>query len=127
MAEKLASEKLDALVVSAVDSLAWLLNVRGNDLENTPFALGRAILRASGALTLFLHPSKLSAEVRAYLAAQASSTPTQGPGAAPPLIAFSAHFGAGFYWFAAYCIFSLASQQITSRLAATPIVTPARA
>ncbi|MEO8181864.1 MAG: aminopeptidase P family protein [Deltaproteobacteria bacterium] len=72
MAEKLASEKLDALVVSAADSLAWLLNVRGNDLENTPFALGRAILRASGALTLFMHPSKLGPEVRAYLAAQAT-------------------------------------------------------
>lgn len=53
----------------------------------------------------------------AYLAAQASATPTQGPDAAPALIAFSAHFGAGFYWFAAYCIFSLASQQITVRLA----------
>jgi hypothetical protein len=53
----------------------------------------------------------------AYLAAQASATPTQGPNAAPALIAFNAHFGAGFYWFAAYCIFSLASQQITVRLA----------
>lgn len=53
----------------------------------------------------------------AYLAAKASATPTQGPNAAPALVAFSAHFGAGFYWFAAYCIFSLASQQITARLA----------
>ena len=53
----------------------------------------------------------------AYLAAQASAAPTQGPQAAPALIAFSAHFGAGFYWFAAYCVFSLASQQITVRLA----------
>jgi hypothetical protein len=53
----------------------------------------------------------------AYLAAQASATPTQGANAAPALIAFTAHFGAGFYWFAAYCIFSLASQQITVRLA----------
>jgi Paraquat-inducible protein A len=53
----------------------------------------------------------------AYLAAKASATPTQGPNAAPPLVAFNAHFGAGFYWFAAYCLFSLASQQITVRLA----------
>ena len=37
-------------------------------------------------------------------------------GAAPALIAFSAHFGPGFYWFAAYCVFSLASQQYTGRL-----------
>jgi hypothetical protein len=55
----------------------------------------------------------------AFLAAGASATPTQGPGATPALIAFSAHFGAGFYWFAAYCVFSIAFQQITARLAAT--------
>ena len=54
----------------------------------------------------------------AYLAAQASATPTSGPDAAPALIAFSASFGAGFYWFAAYCLFSLASQQVTVRLGA---------
>jgi hypothetical protein len=54
----------------------------------------------------------------AYLAAQASATPTTGPNAAPALIAFSAHFGSGFYWFAAYCLFSLASQQFTARVAA---------
>jgi paraquat-inducible protein A len=56
----------------------------------------------------------------AYLAAQASATPTQGPNAAPALIAFTARLGAGFYWFAAYCLFSLASQQITFRLATAP-------
>lgn len=53
----------------------------------------------------------------AYLAAQASATPTSGPNAAPALIAFTAAFGPGFYWFTAYCLFSLASQQLTVRLA----------
>lgn len=57
----------------------------------------------------------------AFLAAQASAAATQGPNAAPAPIAFSAHFGAGFYWFAAYCVVSLASQQLTSRLAATSL------
>jgi hypothetical protein len=52
----------------------------------------------------------------AFLAAQASQTPPGDPNAAA-LIAFTAHFGSGFYWFAAYCVFSLASQQITLRLA----------
>jgi hypothetical protein len=33
-------------------------------------------------------------------------------------VAFTAHFGPGFYWFAAYCLFSLASQQYTARIAA---------
>ena len=60
----------------------------------------------------------------AYLAAQASTVPTTGPEAAPALLAFRAQFGAGFYWFTAYCLFSLASQQITARLAAVPDPTP---
>ena len=63
----------------------------------------------------------------AFLAARASATPSQGPGATPALIAFSAHFGAGFYWFAAYCVVSVASQQITARLAATSMGSAARA
>ena len=50
-----------------------------------------------------------------YLAAMASQT---APGAGPSLVAFTARFGAGFYWFAAYCLFSLASQQLTARVLA---------
>ena len=52
-----------------------------------------------------------------YLAAQASQAPSSDPDATP-LIAFTADFGAGFYWFAAYCLFSLATQQFTARIAA---------
>jgi Paraquat-inducible protein A len=53
----------------------------------------------------------------AYLAAQASqSAPGDPQGSA--VVAFSAHFGPGFYWFAAYCVFALASQQLTTRLIA---------
>ncbi len=51
-----------------------------------------------------------------YLAAEATQTPPGDP-AATPLLAFDATFGPGFYWFAAYCLFSLASQQYTARLA----------
>jgi hypothetical protein len=51
----------------------------------------------------------------AYLAAQATQAPPGDPGAAP-LVAFTATLGAGFYFFAAYCLFSLASQQYTARL-----------
>ena len=53
-----------------------------------------------------------------YLAATASQT----TGAAgPSLLAFRAEFGAGFYWFAAYCVFSLASQQVTARVLAARV------
>jgi hypothetical protein len=57
----------------------------------------------------------------AYLAAQASQTPPGDATAGPPLVAFTADFGPGFYWFAAYCLFSLASQQYTARVAARQI------
>jgi hypothetical protein len=53
----------------------------------------------------------------AYLAAQATQSPPGKPDAAP-LVKFDAHFGPGFYWFASYCLFSLASQQFTARIAA---------
>lgn len=53
-----------------------------------------------------------------YLAAMASqSTPVAGP----PVVAFTAQFGPGFYWFAAYCIFSLATQQLTARVLAARV------
>ena len=51
----------------------------------------------------------------AYLAAQASQTRPGDPNAEPAIVAFTATFGAGFYWFAAYCVFSLGSQQLTRR------------
>jgi uncharacterized paraquat-inducible protein A len=51
----------------------------------------------------------------AYLAARASQTPP-GPGFVPQLVTFTAVFGPGFYWFAAYCLVSLGTQQATARV-----------
>jgi hypothetical protein len=48
----------------------------------------------------------------AYLAAAASQTP---PGNTFQVVSFTATFGPGFYWFAAYCLVSLAHQQATAR------------
>jgi hypothetical protein len=45
----------------------------------------------------------------AYLAAQATQT------GAAAIVVFDASFGSGFYWFAGYCLTSLAVQQITAR------------
>lgn len=49
----------------------------------------------------------------AYLAAAASQTATGST--ATQVVRFSATFGSGFYWFAAYCLASLAHQQLTAR------------
>jgi uncharacterized paraquat-inducible protein A len=48
----------------------------------------------------------------AYLAAQATQS---AGGSSSALVTFNATFGPGFYWFAAYCVFSLATQQATAR------------
>jgi len=59
-----------------------------------------------------------------YLAAQATQAPS-GTGTAS-VVAFTASFGPGFYWFATYCIVSLAVQQLTFRVLAAeqPVVNP---
>jgi uncharacterized paraquat-inducible protein A len=53
----------------------------------------------------------------AYLAAQATQAVEGSPTA---LVVFSAKFGPGFYWFAGYCLFSLAVQQATARWIMAP-------
>jgi hypothetical protein len=49
----------------------------------------------------------------AYLAAQASQSPSGSP--SPAIVSFNASFGSGFYWFAGYCLTSLAVQQVSAR------------
>ncbi len=78
MAEELRRDKTDALVISAPDSLAWLFNIRGSDLELTPFALGFAVLRADGSASLFMDSAKLSASVRLTIEAQANGAVSIG-------------------------------------------------
>jgi Xaa-Pro aminopeptidase len=57
----------DALVVAQLDSIAWLLNVRGADVDHTPVALSYAIVHADGATDLFVAPGKLTDAVRQHL------------------------------------------------------------
>ena len=65
--EWLTAQKLDAAVISALDSLAWLFNIRGSDVERTPVALGFALVRADGTAALFMAEGKVPPEVRAHL------------------------------------------------------------
>ncbi|MBO9581586.1 MAG: aminopeptidase P family protein [Sphingobium sp.] len=63
----LKTEGLDAVVMSALDSIAWTFNVRGADVSNTPVALAFALLHADGRAELFVEPEKIDAAVRAHL------------------------------------------------------------
>ncbi|MBZ6382625.1 aminopeptidase P family protein [Sphingomonas sanguinis] len=65
--EWLAEQRADAVVLSALDSIAWALNVRGTDVAHTPVALSYAIVHADGETDLFVAPEKITPAVRAHL------------------------------------------------------------
>ncbi len=67
VSEWLAEKKLDAVVITALDSIAWLLNIRGSDVERTPVTLAFVIARADGTAELFIADEKVTSELRAHL------------------------------------------------------------
>lgn len=71
MAKQLKQQGVDVAVLTAPDSIMWLLNIRGNDVPYTPFILCYALLYASGEVTLFLDAARLNEETQKYLAAEA--------------------------------------------------------
>lgn len=56
----------NGLWLSALDEIAWSLNLRGSDIECTPVFISYLYLNREGS-TLFIHEEKLSDEVRNYL------------------------------------------------------------
>ncbi|MDP2367323.1 aminopeptidase P family protein [Rhodoferax sp.] len=56
--------------VSTVDDIAWLLNLRGDDVSYNPVFLAHALMDAHGT-TLFVAPGKVSVELAARLGADA--------------------------------------------------------
>lgn len=67
VAEWLTSQGLDAAVITALDSVAWLLNIRGEDVDRTPVALSFVIANADGTADLFIAPEKVTPELTAHL------------------------------------------------------------
>ena len=67
IADWLTAQGADAAVLSALDSIAWAFNVRGQDVSRTPVALAFALVRSDGTADLFVNPEKISPEVRQHL------------------------------------------------------------
>lgn len=61
IAQKLTTSTADAVVLTVADSVAWILNVRGGDVDFTPFVLSFAVLHADQTLDWFVDPQKLTA------------------------------------------------------------------
>jgi len=62
----IASSGADAALITAPASIAWLLNIRGGDVQCTPLPLSTVIIDTYGHVQLFIAPEKLSDAVRAH-------------------------------------------------------------
>ena len=66
MREQLAKKKADAMIISALDEIAWLLNIRGKDVEYNPVVISYVVLEADKC-TLFVDANKVDSPAQNYL------------------------------------------------------------
>ena len=66
MREQIAKKKANAMIISALDEIAWLLNIRGNDVEYNPVVISYVVLEADKC-TLFVNPDKVDSPAQNYL------------------------------------------------------------
>lgn len=64
--EKIKAMGCDAMVVTALDEIAWLLNIRGYDIPYGPFLKSYAIV-SKDQLHLYTDKKKLTPDIRQHL------------------------------------------------------------
>ncbi|XP_046656109.1 xaa-Pro aminopeptidase 1-like isoform X1 [Daphnia pulicaria] len=64
--KELMTQKVDAVVVTTLDEIAWLLNVRGSDVANSPLVEGYVFLSLDR-IVLFIQPEKVTGTIREHL------------------------------------------------------------
>lgn len=64
--EKMKEEKAGVHVLTSLYDIAWLLNVRGNDIEHVPVVLSYLLVTENGCCW-YVNPKVLSEELRSYL------------------------------------------------------------
>ncbi|HMQ19462.1 MAG TPA: aminopeptidase P family protein [Sphingopyxis sp.] len=67
IADWLKAKTIDTTVMTALDSVAWTFNIRGQDVSHTPVGLAFALLHADATADLFIAPEKVTDAVRAHL------------------------------------------------------------
>lgn len=67
IAELVKKAGADSAVITALDSICWLLNVRGLDVSRLPVLLSHAILHSDSSVEYFLDPARLPAEFDAHV------------------------------------------------------------
>lgn len=59
LAQNLTSNNADAAIITELDSICWLLNVRGLDVSRLPVLLAHAILYSDGSTKFFIDPTRI--------------------------------------------------------------------
>jgi len=67
IAQIVKSQGADSAVVTALDSVCWLLNVRGLDVSRLPVLLSHVILHSDASVEFFLDPARIPAEFDAHV------------------------------------------------------------
>ena len=67
--EALKKNNADITILAALDSIAWLFNIRGNDVAYNPVCLSYAVVSEKETV-LFIPPEKITEEVAGYLHSQ---------------------------------------------------------
>lgn len=70
VSDAIAAAGADAFLISAPDSLCWLLNIRGSDVPNTPFVLGYALIDRHRAVHVWIDPDRVPSDVKVRLGDQ---------------------------------------------------------
>jgi Xaa-Pro aminopeptidase len=69
---ELKKARANVFVMSALDDIAWLFNIRGNDVDYNPVVIAYALVEEDKA-TLFIAPEKLTPETKQYVEKQGVS------------------------------------------------------
>lgn len=77
IAAELKAFDAEALVLTSLDSIAWLFNIRGSDVARTPLVLSFAILFDNANAILFIDPDKLTGDVNKHLGKQVVCRPKE--------------------------------------------------
>lgn len=75
VAAQLQKQGADATILTAPDSVCWLLNIRGRDVPRNPFLLSYAVVTADAEVTLICDPAQITPEVAAALGESVSLVP----------------------------------------------------
>ena len=67
IAEQLAKQSIDSALLTQPDGIAWILNVRGADVEHTPLPLSFAILNSDATIEWFVNPEKVDAKTKEWV------------------------------------------------------------